>query len=74
MASSLNFLWPVKYVFLSKVCWKAFLRELAEGKPKKVFYWIEDSSKTSNNQWLPSAGDNETLFLHRCALRKFHVQ
>ena len=49
-------------------------QRISRRETKKFFYWIEDSSKTSNNQWLPSAGDNETLFLHRCALRKFHVQ
>ena len=28
---------------------------------------------TSNNHRLWSAGGNETLLLHRCALRKFHI-
>ena len=48
-------------------------QRISRREANKVFYWIEDSSKTSNNQRLRSAGDNETLFLHRCASRKFHM-
>ena len=46
-------------------------QRISTREANKVFYWIEDSSKTSNNQRLRIAGDNETLFLHRCASRKF---
>ena len=48
-------------------------QRISRREANKVFYWIEDSSKTSNNQRLRSAGDNETLFLHRCASRNFHM-
>ena len=51
------------------VCWK-WGRELEPQQDhQKVF------KKTSDKQWLESAGDNnrrsKTLLLERCALRKF---